>query len=106
MRTLPANEGFPYGTAASGCYLAGCTNGTAPRAENTLIIDTETQIDMEGFLMICEDCATRIANLLGCLGAEEAVQLYDRLRKTEEQLLDESKKVAELKARMQGALVG
>lgn len=87
MQLIPADLGYPANTASNRCYLSGCTNGDAPRNENTVIIDTETQIDMEGWMMICEDCATKMANLLGFTSPTETKRQLGRIRNLEDQVV-------------------
>ena len=91
MRLLPANVGYPPMTASGRCYVAGCTNGDAPRAENTVVVDLETQIEMEGWLVICEDCAEQIAGLLGGVSQSQASRYQGQIRNLKE-------RVAELEA--------
>ena len=91
MRLLPANVGYPPMTASGRCYVAGCTNGDAPRAENTVVVDLETQIEMEGSLVICEDCAEAIAELLGGVSKSQAQRYQGQIRNLKE-------RVAELEA--------
>lgn len=85
MRLLDAREGYPANTASGGCYIRGCTNGDAPRVENTYVVDLETDIEMEGHLVICEDCAEVMAGLLGMTSDSETKRLRGRIRNLEDQ---------------------
>lgn len=85
MQTLPAAEGFPYGTAGSACYL--CHGAPQVTDGDTVIIDLGQNIEMEGWLRICEGCAKAIAELLGCASESETKRLRGRIRNLEDQIV-------------------
>ncbi len=85
MQLLPASEGFPYGTAKGVCYL--CNGGPGGDGSNTVIIDFQLQIDMEGWVMLCEGCGNAIGNLLGMTSATETRRQLGRIRNLEDEIL-------------------
>lgn len=103
MRTLPAAEGFPYGTASAACYL--CAGGAGGDGTNTVIIDTEVNIEMEGFLMFCEGCADQVASLLGSTSATETKRQLGRIRNLEDTILRLEREKDEIRDRLLAVVV-
>lgn len=104
MQLRPASEGFPYGTASAACYL--CNGGSGGDGSNAVLIDLECQIDMEGWLMICQGCGEAISRLLGCIPQVEADRLKARLRSTEDDLLQMESELRAIEGRVVEAVHG
>lgn len=106
MRLLPAQVGYPPNTANGRCYIAGCTNGDAPRAGTDVVVDLETQIDMEGWLIICQDCAEQIAGLLDMTSPSETQRMRGRIRNLEQELQQAETELRAIEGRVVEAVHG
>jgi hypothetical protein len=104
MRLRPAVEGFPYGTAASACYL--CANAPQVEAGHTFILDTEQDIIGEGWLMICEACVDVIVGLIGYTSPTETKRQLGRIRNLEDEVLRLERERADFENRLLHVVTG
>jgi hypothetical protein len=69
-----AHEEYPNGTAFNGCYICRASK----RDDEKFVIDTEREIDFEGFLVVCEKCCADFAAMIDYVPAKRS----DALQKT------------------------
>ena len=63
----PGGITMPYGSTCFAC-------GASKRETETVVIDFERWIEMEGWLRICESCAKEVAFLVGCTSADASAK--------------------------------
>lgn len=66
---------YPVGTAFNGCYLCRASR----RADEDFVVDTERDIDFEGFLVLCQKCVAELGSMVGYVPSKKSDDLQKKL---------------------------